>query len=74
MATKKDYKAIAEIIKNNYEVSTVPVKLVLQDMTDQFAQYFISNNPRFNRQKFVAACGIDGGACLYTGDYEPDLA
>lgn len=59
MLTRKHHKAIASIIKNNYEVSTPPIKFVLRDMTDQIAQYFAADNPRFDRAKFVDACGLD---------------
>ncbi len=58
MTSRKDYEAIASIIKNNYDVSTEPVRFVLRDMTDQIAQYFVADNSRFNREKFVIACGI----------------
>ena len=58
MTTKKDYKAIAGIIRNNYQVSTEPVKCCLRDMTDEIAQYFADDNPQFDRRKFIIACGI----------------
>ena len=56
MLSRKHYKAIAEIIRTNYAVSSEPVKFVLRDMTDQLCQYFESDNPRFDRQRFIDAC------------------
>lgn len=75
MTSRKDYKAIAEIIKNNYDVSTEPVRFMLRDMTDQIAQYFASDNPQFDRLKFVDVCGMNDGtdSQLYTETWEPDI-
>lgn len=52
---KKDYIAIARILKANYDVSNESTRLVLRDITDQFCQYFETANTRFDRQKFIAA-------------------
>lgn len=49
---------IANIIRQNYEISTLPVKFILKDMADQFCQVFIDNNPRFDRTRFIEACGF----------------
>jgi len=64
MVTKKDFKAIAEIVAilhpagcktglfnkgENFALKSIAVKL---------ADYFITQNPRFDRQKFLNACGI----------------
>ena len=56
--TRKDYVKFANIIKQNYEVSTGPVKFVLRDMIDSFAQVFSADNPNFDRSRFIEACGI----------------
>ena len=58
MTSRKDYEAIASIIKDNYDISTKSVKFVLRDMTDQIAQYFANDNPQFNRLIFINACGM----------------
>ena len=58
MLTRKDYKAIAGIIRNDYQVSTESVKFCLRDMIDRLSQYFATDDPRFDRQKFLDACGL----------------
>lgn len=57
--SRKDYVAFARIIKTNLEISHSPlervtVKGVATDMADLFA----ADNPRFDRQKFLTACGF----------------
>ena len=57
MFTKQHYKAIAEIIRQalyNSDLSTPQYKGVVYD----FADYFAGNNPRFDRKKFLDACGL----------------
>lgn len=65
MLTKKDYKAIAEII-----VKTYPERcktndfckgetFALSNIVNQLADYFESDNSRFDRQKFYDACFLD---------------
>jgi hypothetical protein len=52
---KKDYKAIAEIIKNNKDETTVGgVKITISNVNliSELADYFEKDNPKFDRQKF----------------------
>ena len=64
MLTKKDYKAIAEIIKiyrpdesgNDYDNGR---NHGVTDVAYSLANYFQQDNPRFNRQKFIEACRAD---------------
>jgi len=59
MVTKKDFKAIAEIIKN--KTSHVNPQLLFIptiDLARKLADYFATQNPRFDRQKFLDACGL----------------
>ena len=67
MFTRQHYEAIAEIIKRN--TTRIRIEDVAQvgnglpclhshtvgDMVD----YFAKDNPRFDRQKFLKACGIE---------------
>ena len=64
MATSKDYKAIAQIIKDwttvTYEghVGEVITKIPMirrEAFVGSLIQYFASDNPRFDRDKFVDA-------------------
>ena len=58
MLTRKDFRAIAEIIrkaKENYRGGT-PAELVLSTLDTQFADYLMEQNPRFDVDKFLLAC------------------
>lgn len=55
MLTKEDYKAIAEIIKmyNNSECAAGAYNIART-----LVRYFSKDNPQFNENKFLKACGI----------------
>jgi len=59
MFTKKHYKTIAEIVNlRTFEYENRDVidpELLVYDLTDYFAQ----DNPQFDRQKFLDACGLN---------------
>jgi hypothetical protein len=63
MLTRKDYKAIAAMI--NGEVNGFKAYVdkrdcnagnVIDRMVDKLTDYMVSDNPRFDHSKFVAAC------------------
>ena len=67
MFTKQHYKAIAEIIKGNTDTAAdddqspdfreglfKARKWITRDLAD----YFAGDNPHFNREKFLQACGL----------------
>lgn len=63
MLYKKDFKAIAEIIKDNTDeicddnhshFMILPRNRVAFELAD----YLATQNPRFDRQKFLNACGL----------------
>lgn len=63
MLMKKDFKAIAKIIEKDYDCYNGPTGPgmcgeVLKDISEKLADYFATQNPRFNRQKFFDACGL----------------
>ena len=61
MLTKKDFKAVAEIIKDSYNYDWCGremSKVCFNRVAKRFANYFATQNPRFNRQKFLDACGL----------------
>lgn len=65
MFTRQHYKAIAEIIKTNNAVKTEVSPFYRQGnndacqfITKDLADYFTRDNERFDRQKFVEACGF----------------
>lgn len=61
MFTRKHFKAIAKIIK---ESDTLVIKSAGRigprgNLEEKLADYFKQNNPRFDRDKFIAACSLE---------------
>jgi len=61
MITKKDFKAIAKIIWNyaaieNYNDAIE--RITSLNIAGELANYFATQDSRFNRQKFLNACGL----------------
>lgn len=64
--TKKDYELIARIfhknITSNHPKETevrFRATTISKAMAQQFADVLATNNPRFDRTKFLKACGIE---------------
>lgn len=55
--SKKDYIAIAEIIKKSFSGDT-STEFELPILAEHLADYFATDNLRFDRDKFMTACGI----------------
>lgn len=51
--SKQHFKAIAEILKRN---ANVPHRLVNINAVYELADYFGTENERFDKQKFIEAC------------------
>jgi hypothetical protein len=61
--SKKDYEAIAEVLRRNKR-SSFPVDVIADDM----ATMLQADNPRFRRDQFLAACrGESFDAPIYNG-------
>jgi stalled ribosome rescue protein Dom34 len=58
MFTKQHYKAIAEIVKRRVDTSTSCL-ISPAMLSKELADYFAKDNPNFDRDKFLAACGIE---------------
>ena len=66
MFIKQHYKAIAEIVNNarkytlNYHNPDArwEWKLDEQQLVSELADYFAQDNPNFDREKFLEACGL----------------
>ena len=63
MLTKKDFKAVAEIIESLCDWRTThkhpdSYYYGVRDAVEKLADYFATQNPRFDRQKFLDACGL----------------
>lgn len=65
MLTKKHYKTIADIIKSQHQKTypNMPIadnafNIAKSSISQELADYFATQNPRFDRQKFLDACGL----------------
>ena len=56
MMTRKDYVKTANILKGFSEEIHPQV---FEDLVEEFAQYFQSDNERFDKARFETACGVD---------------
>lgn len=60
--TKRDFEAIAAAIKKQVDnAAGKNAPLALAVLADEIADYCERSNPRFNRHKFLKACGMRGG-------------
>ncbi|KKN21083.1 hypothetical protein LCGC14_0929090 [marine sediment metagenome] len=63
MITKKDSKAIAEIIKAGVDMTiihstTEPNTTIKSNIAKKLADYFEQENPNFDCEQFMGACGL----------------
>ena len=57
--TRKHYVAIAEIIANNEFSHTTGGHNAIIAMANSMADYFKQDNPKFQPERFLTACGIE---------------
>lgn len=63
MFTRKHYRAFADMVKNNSQEFTglnglITVNMVRTRFCNDLADYFAADNPQFDRERFLTACGI----------------
>lgn len=59
MLSRKHYKAIAEIVKKNtVRTGEIMVYVKRADMVCDLTDYFAQDNTRFDRDRFLEACGL----------------
>jgi len=58
MLTKKDFKAVAIIIERSFSGDT-STEYELPVLVEHLADYFATQNPRFDRERFMKACGLN---------------
>ena len=61
MLTKQHYEAIAEIVKESWDYDScgqTMSRVCYNRISKRLADYFTRDNLRFNRQKFLDACGV----------------
>ncbi len=56
MITRKDYVKTSNILKGFVDEIHPQV---FEDLVEEFAQYFLADNDRFDKAKFEKACGVD---------------
>lgn len=52
--TRKDYRRAAILVKENYPDETDPERWVIINFLIKF---FLSDNPSFDQERFILACG-----------------
>ena len=56
---KKDYRLIALVIRDRYDIAIDnEQRLLLRNLAYNMATMLGVDNPRFNRDKFLTACGV----------------
>lgn len=56
MFTRKHFKAVAKIIAGNRGQG---VEYTLDNIASELADYFATQNPRFDRNRFMKACAVE---------------
>ena len=60
--TKKDFEATAAIIVGMHDLpywgSSESRNLGVRKVAEEFADHFETQNPRFDRERFLFACGV----------------
>jgi hypothetical protein len=58
--TRKDYIAIAAVIKNRVDAcgAYIEAELATHEVAKDLAELLSKDNPQFNRAKFLEACGV----------------
>lgn len=57
--TRKDYQKFAEMLKKQMEEVPYSHAYIMQGTIKEIADIFQRDNPRFNRQRFYEACGLE---------------
>ena len=64
MLTRKVFEQVASSVKKSVDKADATLDTNLYqfavDMASELADYFASDNPRFDRQRFFDACGLGG--------------
>jgi len=62
MLTQKDFKTVAEIVRKSKDLIitySTAKPYVKCDVVDNLADYFATQNPRFDRDRFMRVCGLE---------------
>jgi hypothetical protein len=56
--TKTHFEAIASIIDSNRDATFGEAREAVSQVAQDMATYFATQNPRFDSEKFLTACGL----------------
>jgi hypothetical protein len=56
--TRKDYVAIAAAIKSSQRPATSETEQSIAELAKRLCSVFAADNPRFDRYRFLTACGV----------------
>ncbi len=59
MMSKKHYIEIAQAIKASEVPATAETRKSIAELAKRLANVFAADNPRFDRARFIKACGVD---------------
>lgn len=59
--TRKDFEAIAAVLRDHIPVQGEAVDITYLDTAVDLADYFETQNPLFDRARFMSACGLGLG-------------
>ena len=60
MFTKRHFDAVAKLFNDELNSPTGRAnRLIIRNLAHRFAEQFAESNPRFDLQKFYAACGFN---------------
>lgn len=64
--SRKDYQNMAETIRQSLDARLEGKSSgwIIEQIVDGMVQMFAANNPRFDRQRFYSACGLDENGWL----------
>ena len=58
MLSKKHFERIAQIIKSENLTCADNTRFELRRLTNKLTDYFAEENPRFDKERFLLACGV----------------
>lgn len=61
MMSKKHYVEIAKAIRACEQPATVETAASISELAQRLASVFQNDNPRFDRARFLTACGLGEG-------------
>lgn len=57
--TRKEYQKFAEMLKNTPHLYDAAAESMWECIVIRTANIFQKDNPRFNRKRFIEACGLE---------------